>query len=201
VLIHLSQIVSDFAAALKAVDVGAPVGGNGRYKPGIGPLTEAEAIERTLIHLRSVNADLYGGARPSAYPHTRNTCDIVIPGAWAIEVKLARPFGDNGKPAERWSENLLYPYPGNTSSIGDALKLLESGFADRKAIMVLGYEHSPPKIPLEPAVKSLELIAAQVVAIQLGPRVEALVTDLIHPYHQQARVYGWEVLKRAGSSV
>jgi hypothetical protein len=72
---------------------------------------------------------------------------FVIPGAWAVEVKLARPFGDNGKPAERWSENLLYPYKGNTSSLGDCLKLLESEFTERKAILIIGYEHTPPKIP------------------------------------------------------
>lgn len=51
------------------------------------------------------------------------TCDIVIPGFWAIEFKLIRPYGDNGKIAEHCSENALHPYPGIISSIGDYLKL------------------------------------------------------------------------------
>jgi len=47
----------------------------------------------------------------------------LIKGLWVIEVKIARPFGDNGKEAEAWSVNLLHPYAGNTSIIGDCLKL------------------------------------------------------------------------------
>ena len=71
-------------------------------------------------------------AAAKRYPNGRAECDFVLPGEWAVGVKLARPFGDNGKPAERWSENLLYPYPGNTSSLGDCLKLLNSDFPERE---------------------------------------------------------------------
>jgi len=88
----------------------------------------------------------------------------------------------------------LYPYPGKHSSIGDCLKLLASGFTERKAILVIGYEHTPPKIELEPAVESFDRIARDVVGIELSERVERLVTNLVHPYHQQARVCGWEIL-------
>jgi len=42
----------------------------------------------------------------------------------ALEFKIARPFGDNGKEAENWSVNLPHPYAGNVSVIGDCLKLL-----------------------------------------------------------------------------
>ena len=118
----------------------------------------------------------------------------------AIEIKLARPYGDNGKPAERWSENLLYPYPGNTSSIGDCLKLLGSGFTERKAIVVIGYEHSPPNIPLEPAVRGFELLARDVFRLHLSDRVEVLVTGLVHPSHQRATIYAWEVLGTLAST-
>lgn len=124
----------------------------------------------------------------------------MIPGAWAIELKLARPFGDNGRPAERWSENLLYPYSGNTSSIGDCIKLLESGFSERKAVVVIGYEHSPPEILLEPAVRGFEILAQEIVNVSLGPRIQNQVLGLIHPVHQQATVYGWEVQRIRSAS-
>lgn len=119
-----------------------------------------------------------------------------MPGSWAIEIKLARPFGDNGRPAERWSENLLYPYTGNTSCIGDALKLLASAFTERKAVMVLGYEHTPPRIQLEPAIRAFELIAREITGINLGPRAMGTGRALVHPFHQQVSVYAWEVLGR-----
>jgi hypothetical protein len=76
---------------------------------------------------------------------------------------------DNGRPAERWSENRLYPYAGNTSSLGDCLKLVGSDFTERKAVLVFGYEHTPPKIgrpsacrrrPFFPAVE-FEVLVAQ----------------------------------------
>ena len=184
---------------MRAIDATRPVGASGRFRPGVGPLTETEVVGLLVNELRKTRPESYESCAPRGYPRSRSTCDIVIPGAWAIEVKLARPFGDNGRPAERWSENLLYPYAGNTSSIGDCLKLLGSGFGERKGIMVLGYEHTPARIPLEPAIHGFELLADAIVGIQLSARTEVLVTGLIHDFHQQARVYGWEVLgHRAG---
>jgi hypothetical protein len=49
--------------------------------------------------------------------------DLLITGAWALEFKLARSYGDNGKDEENWSVNLLHPYEGNTSASGNCLKL------------------------------------------------------------------------------
>jgi hypothetical protein len=46
---------------------------------------------------------------PKRYPNSRRQCDLVIPGEWAVEFKLLRPFGDNGAEAEDWSENVLHP--------------------------------------------------------------------------------------------
>jgi len=110
---ELSTLVTDFAGALREVDAANPVGSSGRFKPGCGPLTESEVTGLILQWLRARNP-IYDGAAAMRYPNGRTECDFVLPGKWAVEVKLARPFGDNGKPAERWSENLLYPYPGNT---------------------------------------------------------------------------------------
>jgi hypothetical protein len=191
--IELSELVSYLADALRAVDATNPVGVARRFKPGVGPLTEDEVTAAIFAEPRNRGNPSFANCGPRRYPASRNSCDIVLPGQWALEIKLARPFGDNGKPAERWSENLLYPYPGNTSSIGDCLKLIASGFTERKAVIVLGFEHTPPRIALEPAIASFEIIARDVIGIDLGARVERLVTGLVHPYHQQARVYGWEV--------
>jgi hypothetical protein len=37
----------------------------------------------------------YGGA-----VRTKRTPDLLIPNRWALEIKIARPFGDNAKEAE-----------------------------------------------------------------------------------------------------
>jgi hypothetical protein len=190
------QLVADFSAALAAYDATAPVGPSRRFRPGVGPLTETELTHGIIQEWQARDLPAYRACGPRGYPGSRATCDLVTPSGWAIEIKLARPFGDNGKPAERWSENLLYPYPGNTSAIGDCLKLLDSHFTERKAVLVVGYEHSPPKIPLEPAVRGFELLATEVCGIELGRRAEQLVERLIHPHHQQARIYAWEVRGR-----
>jgi hypothetical protein len=48
--LHLEEVVQDFATAFKAVDEAGPVGGSFRrkYRPGIGPLGENQAVERAL---------------------------------------------------------------------------------------------------------------------------------------------------------
>jgi hypothetical protein len=125
----------------------------------------------------------------------------VIPGEWAIEFKLLRPFGDNGAEAEHWSENALHPYPGNVSSIGDSIKLIESGFPERKAVLIFGYEHSPPLIDITTAIESFEAIAKQIMGIELGERHVAEFGSLIHPVHQQGKVFGWQVLGLGVSTV
>jgi hypothetical protein len=200
----LDEIVSDFADAFKAVDEMRPQGSSRTrtYRPGIGPLTEADAVNRALQHLKEgTRSSYYQDASPRRYPNSRQQCDLVIPEEWAIEFKLLRPFGDNGAQAEHWSENALHPYPGNVSSIGDSFKLIESGFPERKAIVIFGYEHSPPLIHITIAIESFEAIAKQVVGIELGARQSAMFGPLIHPVHQQGKVFGWQVLGSKPRSV
>jgi hypothetical protein len=120
--------------------------------------------------------------------------DVLIPDKWALEVKIVRPFGDNGLPAEHWSENILHPYPGNTSSLGDCMKLLQSGLPERKGIIVFGYEHAQAVVPLDPAIRSFELLAGEIMQVKLTPRVERRIEGLTHPVHQVLRVFGWEIL-------
>jgi hypothetical protein len=196
VSLSLGEVVSDFADAFKAVDETRPQGGSRTrtYRPGIGPLTEADAVSRALQYLKeSKRSSYYREASPKRYPNSRQQCDLVIPTEWAIEFKLLRPFGDNGVEAEHWSENALHPYPGNVSSIGDSFKLIESGFPERKAIVTFCYEHSPPLIDTTVAIESFEAIAKQAVGIKLGARQSAEFGSLIHPVHQQGKVFGWQV--------
>jgi hypothetical protein len=127
---------------------------------------------------------------------TKRSPDLLIRGNWALEFKIARPFGDNGKPAENWSVNLLHPYPGNVSAIGDCIKLASSSGIERKGVIVIGYEHSPSQISLDTLIGAFEVIARNVADIDLAPRVETSCGGLIHPVHQVARVFGWEVLGR-----
>jgi hypothetical protein len=124
---------------------------------------------------------------------TKRTPDMLIPNEWAIEFKIARPYGDNGKEAENWSVNLLHPYKGNVSTVGDCYKLREFPGPERKAIVVIGYEHASPRISLTPLVKSFEVIAREVAGICLSPRVEIRIEGLIHPIHQSARIFSWQV--------
>jgi hypothetical protein len=105
-------------------------------------------------------------------------------------------IGDNGKEAENWSVNLLHPYPGNVSTIGDYYKLAKHPGPERRAILVIGYEHVPPKTSLTPLIESFEAIAAHVSHLNLSPRVETRQIGLIHPIHQCVRVLAWEVSGR-----
>lgn len=121
---------------------------------------------------------------------------MLIAGQWAFEFKIARPFGDNGKEAENWSVNLLHPYEGNVSLIGDCLKLSRFEGPERRAVDVIGYEHTPPRISLSPLFDAFEVIARMITQIDLGKRIQITRSSLRHPVHQQLLVVGWEVLGR-----
>jgi hypothetical protein len=130
---------------------------------------------------------------------TKRTPDLLIKGEWAIEVKIPRPYGDNGREAESWSVNLLHPYEGNFSVVGDCYKSLKYQGLKRKAVLVIGYEHTPPQINLSPLFTAFETIANNVCEIQLSQRYEVFCSELRHPVHQQLRVAAWEVLGTVGN--
>jgi hypothetical protein len=182
---ELHEVVTDIATGLSALDA---AGSRFReFQPGVGPFGEPQLVKQIATYLNTLTR--YGG-----FVRTKRCPDLLIPNEWAIEVKITRPFGDNGKEAENWSVNLLHPYRGNTSSIGDCYKLLGLTTPERKAVLVVGYEHAPAKIDLTPLVKSFETIATSVADMKLGPRIEKCCEGLIHPVHQTARLFAWEVL-------
>jgi hypothetical protein len=184
--VSLKELAVDFANALKIVDSSQVA--HKQFSPGIGPYGEADAVRAALSKLRDSKPKFYAAAVIKRIP------DLLIPRQWAVEFKIARPFGDNGLPAEHWSENLLHPYEGNTSSLGDCLKLLNSGFSERKAVIIIGYEHTPPRIALEASIRGFEVLAREVMRLRLSPRIEQLRDGLIHRVHQQLRVFAYEVL-------
>jgi hypothetical protein len=126
---ELSQVVSDIGCALARVDKsGEPFRA---FKPGVGPYGEPQLVGRIAIYLNGL-PEYFGAVR------TKRTPDLLIPDEWAIEFKIARPYGDNGKEAENWSVNLLHPYRGNVSTVGDCYKLCELPGSERKAVVVIG---------------------------------------------------------------
>jgi hypothetical protein len=190
--ITLTQLAHDIADALAAVDATRPV--HKSFQPGIGPFGESEAVRAALTWLKANRTEKYSKAVIKRLP------DLLVPGEWAVEFKIIRPFGDNGKAAEHWSENVLHPYAGNTSSLGDCTKLADCNLSEQKAVVIIGYEHTPPLVELEAAIASFELIGREVTMVQLSQRVEELRSGLVHPVHQQFRVHGYEVLGlRSGS--
>ena len=185
-MISLGVLAADFADALASVDADRQA--HKQFSPGIGPYGEVEAVRAALAKLKNTKPVLYTDAVVKRVP------DLLMPGEWAVEFKVARPFGDNGRPAEHWSENLLHPYAGNTSSLGDCLKLLSSGLAERKAAIIFGFEHVPPQLSLDAAVLGFEVLAREVINLCLTPRIEETRSGLIHPVHRQLRVFAYEVL-------
>jgi hypothetical protein len=83
-----------------------------------------------------------------------------------------------------------------SASSGDCLKLDGLSGHERKAVVVIGYEHTPPRIRLAPLLAGFEAVARDVVGIKLGSRVETKRLGLVHPVDQQLLVAGWEVLGR-----
>jgi len=181
----LEYIVESFADALVAIDSSRIPFRN--FAPGVGPYGEPQLLLQVATRLNSL---LPCEGRIC----TKRTPDLLIPESWAIECKIARPFGDNGKPAENWSVNLLHPYAGNTSLLGDCLKLRSLDGNEKKAAVVIGYEHSPPQISLIPLLASFEVVAKGVMGISIGERVQSVRTRLVHPVHQQLTVTAWEIL-------
>lgn len=180
----LETVVQDIADVLKSIDSsGAPFKD---FKPGVGPYGEPQLVKLVAEHLNRIPR--YGGCAK-----TMRSPDLLVAGHWALEIKIARPFGDNGKSAENWSQNLLHPYSGNTSLLGDCLKLQAMTRSEQKAVVAIGYEHVPAEISLEPLWKAFEVVAAGVLNIKLGARTEAIRGGLVHPVHQRLIVVGWEI--------
>ena len=174
----MQKLVDDIAEAVKFIDrSGVPFK---NFLPGVGPYGEPQLVKLITNRLSAEHGSRYLGAK------TCRTPDVLIPDRWALEFKIVRPYGDNGIEAEHWSQNLLHPYRGNVSAIGDAIKLAEFDGTEKRGIIVICYEHEPSKIQLSVLLSAFELVTRQLLALPLGERVSATVHDCIHPVHQRA---------------
>jgi hypothetical protein len=180
----LSALVGCIAEACVAIDrSGIPFKS---FQPGIGPYGEPQLVKLVAAHLNSQ-------PKYRQRAMSKRTPDLLIDGHWALEFKIARPFGDNGLEAENWSVNLLHPYAGNVSVIGDCLKLAAWPGPERRAGVVIGFEHNPAKISLEPLFLAFESVASELLPFRLSKRAEERRDGLRHPVHQVVRIAAWEV--------
>ena len=102
---------------------------------------------------------------------------------------MLRLMGDNGKPNDNILMHILSPYPAHRSALTDCAKLLNSGLAGRKAILIYGYDY--PQWPMDPAIDAFEALATR--AADLSARHQATFSELVHSVHQVGRVFGWEL--------
>jgi hypothetical protein len=124
---NLEELVSDVTEALVWVDAS---GESFRtFRAGVGPYGEPQLVKLIANYLNKL-------PKYHKSVRTKRNPDLLVPNEWAAEFKITRPFGDNGKEAENWSVNLLHPYPGNVSSIGDCQKLGNYKGPERRAIFV-----------------------------------------------------------------
>ena len=191
-MLELRELVFRIAEILKEYDSTHPeqhYRNNVYFNAGIGPFRETALV----IHIAEQLA------KQGIVARTRRTpADLAIQAEhgtdeWALEFKIVRPYGDNGKPAENWSRRLLHPYQGNASLIGDAIKLggLE-GYA-QKGLIAIAFEHDSPKISLDPLLRSFELISTEILNVPLGARIEERRAGLVHPHHQVLRCIAWQL--------
>ena len=189
--IELSTIVRGFARALEEWDAQAPQASSSRtgalYAPGVGPFTEVKTVASVAERMSSDgdSSVLTGVPYPSA---ARQKCDLVV-NDWYIEVKMLRMLGDNGKPNDNMLMHMLSPYSEHRSALTDCLKLRNSGFDGRKAVLVYAFDYDA--LPAEPALRAFEVLANDIGP--LGVRITAPFTTPTHPVHSRGIVCGWEV--------
>lgn len=193
--VRARHLVEEIARAIEAVDHERPVWK--AHQPGIGPHPETEVVRIVARRLADEKPDRYAPYHLN-YPYPaarRQKCDWVIGNrpAVAIEVKMLRLMGDNGKPNDNMLMHILSPYPAHRSALTDCTKLLDSGFECERLVVVYGYDY--PGWPMDPAIEAFELLAHQRAA--LSERAEAHVEDLVHPVHQRGRVFAWRVDRNA----
>lgn len=198
--LQLETIIDDFTACLVRVDAQAPQAVNARskmpYQKGIGPHPEGQTVEMVTSEMEAYVPVRYSGLIATSVPYSdapKQKCDFCIGSDsswdWAIEVKMLRMLGDNGKPNDNILMHILSPYSRDRSAVTECEKLSSSTMGHRKAILIYGYEAE--KFPIITAIDTFETIA--MTKVSLSPRVAAGFSGLIHPVHASGAVFGWEL--------
>jgi hypothetical protein len=81
---ELEEIVADIAESIVRVDSSREP--FRAFQPGVGPYGEPRLVKLIVRYLNEIPK--YRAAC------TKRTPDLLIPHEWAIEVQIARPFGD-----------------------------------------------------------------------------------------------------------
>jgi hypothetical protein len=198
-MVPLDVLTTDFAAGIGRVDGSRPVAVNQRsgvaFQAGIGPRTEVKTISLVMAELSGMRPDLYVDYKLGV-PYgagSRQACDLCLGRPpnwdWAIEVKMLRLMGDNGKANDNILMHILSPYPAQNSALTDCLKLEAAHVGVRQAVMIYGYDYDG--WPMDPVIEAFELLAAM--RVDLGSRREAAFDGLVHPIHVRGRVFAWEI--------
>ena len=82
--------------------------------------------------------------------------------------------------------HILSPFPKHRSALTDVGKLRNSGFEGKKAIAIYGYEATD--YPMFEMMHCFEKLADDSL---ITPPIIYEFTGLIHPVHQQGKIYGW----------
>jgi hypothetical protein len=80
-------------------------------------------------------------------------------------------------------------HPVDRSALIDGVKLAESGFASRKAVLVYGFDDV--ERPLREALDALDVLVRRRVAA--SERCEATFDGLRNPVFESGRVAAWEI--------
>ena len=145
---ELDELTRYFATAMESVDARRPIASNARtgapYSPGIGPHTERATVQLVPEEMeRQGSIQVQGFQLEVPYPDTPwNKCDLCIGVGpdwdWAVEIKMLRLMGDNGKPNDNILMHILSPYPEHRSALTYCTKLANAGFTGRKALLIYG---------------------------------------------------------------
>ena len=204
-MIELGRLVEDFAVAIRRADGRCPQAVGSRtgreYRPGIGPHTEDRTLRLVVGELVMLDVAYVPHSFDVPYPGgARQRCDWCLGSPrcwdWAIEGKMLRLFGDNGKLNDNMLMHILSPYPAHRSALTDCSKLVASGLPGRKAIVIFGYDYDG--WAMDPAIEAFETLASE--RVILSGRHEAAYDHLVHPVHQRGRVFAWEVERRVGTT-
>src|SRR5690349_20639997 len=100
------------------------------FQAGIGPHSESEAIRLVLNELSAIKPEVYEHYQTGVpYPQSaRRKCDLCLGNppdwTWAVEAKMLRLYGDNGKLNDNMLMHILSPYPEHRSALTDCQKLV-----------------------------------------------------------------------------
>ena len=158
-------------------------------RPGIGPLSDAEALGLIAKELELADPSTYGGsiALDVPYPDSPDrTCTLCVGAApnWtlAAEVRRLRLVSEDG----RLTGNILASH---RAAVASCVELAASPLGVNKAVIIYGFDD--PQWPLDPAIDGFERLARA--KVELGSRCVAKFDTLWHPVYARGRAFGWSI--------